>query len=232
MVLAGADHREVSYGPQAFAATYRFITGREPATTAVQPEAQVVLDGKVSGLGVDNDPARGGAVNNLPLAGAAVEVFATDAVTGERLGPARWRRVVGADGRWGPFAADGGSRYEFVVTAPGYAVTHIYRAPFVRSSAWVHLRAARAVTGAPAHESAVVFSRPRGYFGWPRDRISLDGQSPPPGVPSGVAGVAESRLVLPALPQRAVVAEFNGERIVGRNWPAADNHVVRLELHD
>jgi hypothetical protein len=27
-----------------------------------------------------------------------------------------------------------------------------------------------------------------------------------------------------------VVAEFNGERIVGRTWPATDNHIVFLEL--
>jgi triacylglycerol lipase len=27
-----------------------------------------------------------------------------------------------------------------------------------------------------------------------------------------------------------VAGEFNGERIVGRAWPAADNHVVFLEL--
>ena len=232
VVLPGADHREVSYGPQAFAATYRFITGRDPATTAVRPEARVVLDGKVSGLGVDNDPARGGTVNNLALAGALVEVFATDVVTGERIGPARWRKTVGGDGRWGPFAADAGSRYEFVVTAPGHAVTHIYRSPFPRSSALVHLRAARVEAAAAATGSVVVFKRPRGYFGWPRDRISLDGQSPPPGVSTGLAGVAESRLILPASPPRAVVGEFNGERIVGRNWPAAENRIVQLELHD
>lgn len=232
VVLSGADHREVSYGPQAFAATYRFITGREPATMAVVPEARVVLDGTVSGLGVDNDPARGGTVNNLPLVGALVEVFATDAATGERIGPARWRKTVGPDGRWGPFAADAAACYEFVVSAPGYAVTHVYRSPFVRSSALVHLRAARAVSATDAAGSVVVFRRPRGYFGWPRDRLSLDGQSPPPGVAAGVAGVAESRITLAALPQRAVVAEFNGERIVGRNWPASDNHVVQFELHD
>lgn len=47
--------------------------------------------------------------------------------------------------------------------------------------------------------------------------MSLDGISPPPGVPTGVAGVAQSRLRLPAAPARPVAAEFNGERIVGRS---------------
>jgi triacylglycerol lipase len=27
-----------------------------------------------------------------------------------------------------------------------------------------------------------------------------------------------------------VVAEFNGERVVGRSWPAANGHVSLLEL--
>jgi triacylglycerol lipase len=29
---------------------------------------------------------------------------------------------------------------------------------------------------------------------------------------------------------RSVTAEFNGERVVGRTWPAAENHVAILEL--
>jgi triacylglycerol lipase len=50
-------------------------------------------------------------------------------------------------------------------------------------------------------------------------------------VPAGVAGVAQSKLKLAAGPVRPVVAEFNGERIVGRAWPAAENRLVLIELH-
>jgi pimeloyl-ACP methyl ester carboxylesterase len=233
VVLPTIDHRETSYGPQAFAEAWRFLTGQAPATTQPQPEARVVLDGLVSGFGVGNVPAQGGAPSNLPLVGATVEVYATDAHTGERIGPARWRKTVGADGRWGPFEADGKTPYEFVVTAPGYAVAHIYRSPFVRSSNLVGLRAERSLPEADRSTGAVLrMARPRGYFGVPRDRFSFDGISPAPGVAPGVAGVADSRLKLPPGPPRAVVAEFNGERIVGRSWPAADNHSVVLELHD
>jgi pimeloyl-ACP methyl ester carboxylesterase len=231
VVLPGIDHRETSYGPQAFAAAYRFITGSEPATTAVLPEARVVLDGKVSGLGVGNDPAKGGTVNNLPLVGATVEVYATDPTTGERQGAARWRKTVGEDGHWGPFTADAGSRYEFVISAPGYSTTHIYRSPFPRSSTVVNLRTERLADADRSAGSVVSFSRPRGYFGLPRDRITLDGATPAPGIPTGVAGVAVSKLKLPAGPQRAVVGSFNDESIVGRTWPAANNHLVVLELH-
>lgn len=231
VVIPGIDHRETSYGPQAFAAAYRFITGRAPAVTEPVPEARVVLDGKVTGLGLDNDPTKGGMVTNLPLAGATVEVYATDAATGERQGAAKHRRTVGADGRWGPFEAQAGQAYEFVVAAPGYATTHVYRSPFARSSALVHLRAEVLAAADRDAGSVVTLTRPRGYFGLPRDTIVLDGQAPAPGIPPGVAGVAVSKLKIPTGALRAVPAEFNGERIVGRNWPASENRVVFLELH-
>jgi hypothetical protein len=61
-----------------------------------------------------------------------------------------------------------------------------------------------------------------------RDKMSFDGQTPPPGVVPG-AGVASSKIKLPAA-ARPVVAEFNGERVVGRTWPTADNQLAILEL--
>jgi hypothetical protein len=45
-----------------------------------------------------------------------------------------------------------------------------------------------------------------------------------------VAGVSAAKLKLLDAPSRAIAGEFNGERIVGRAWPVADNHVVFLEL--
>jgi len=83
VVIPGIDHRETSYGPLAFAAMYRFLTGREPATRTPVAEARVTLAGKVSGLGIDNRPGSGNFANNLPLAGATVEVYATDRRSGE-----------------------------------------------------------------------------------------------------------------------------------------------------
>ena len=232
VVIAGIDHRETSYSPKAFAATYRFITGRTPATTAVTPESTVVLDGKVSGLGLDNLPGKGSYRNNLPLVGATVEVYRTDARTGERAGPALHRKVVAADGRWGPFTTDNRATLEFVVAAPGYATTHVYRSAFARSSDLVNLRAERIADSDRDAPAVVAMTRPRGYFGLPRDQILLDDRSPPAGIPSGVASVASAKARLPDATPRSVIGEFNGERIVGRSWPTADNHVVLLELHD
>ncbi len=229
VVIPGIDHRETSFSPQAFERAHRFITGRAPATLAATPEAKPVLNGKVSGLGLNN--AQGNFVNNLPLDGATVEVFATDADSGERVGPAVHRKTVGADGLWGPFSADGKTPLEFVIIMPGYATTHIYRAPFTRSSNLVHLRAERLVDADKAAGSVLIFTRPRGYFGVGRDTMSFDGASPPPGVSAGVAGVSQSKLRVAPGPARAVAAEFNGERIVARSWPTAENRVVVMELH-
>jgi triacylglycerol lipase len=117
-----------------------------------------------------------------------------------------------------------------VISAAGYATTHIYRSPFPRSSAIVNLRAEKILETDRDAAAIVTLTRPRGYFGVPRDQISLDGQSPPPGVPPGVAGVASSKLKLPDAAGRTVVGVFNDERIVGRTWPVANNEFSVLEL--
>lgn len=223
VVLPGRDHREVSYHADAFAETFRFIAGRAPATTDVRSEARVLLDGRVSAPGT-----------NVPLPGATIEVHAVDAATGERQGPPLLRRTVGADGRWGPLELSSTQPVEFVLSATGYATSHVYRGPFPRSSSVVHLRADRIADADRDAAAVVTLARPRGYFGLPRDRIVLDGQSPAPGIPPGVAGVASSKVKLRET-GRAVVGEYTTEggrteRLVGRAWPLAENHVVTLEL--
>jgi len=227
IVIAGVDHRETVYSPQSFDAMFRFITGRAPTTLAIVPEGRVVLDGTLSGLGPDDRTGKD--PTNLPLVGATLEVYATDAATGARLGPALHRKTIGADGRWGPFVADGTARYEFVIAAAGYATTHIYRSPFPRSSRFVSLHPERLADADRAARSLVTMNRSRGYFGIGRDRISLDSASPPAGVAAGVPSVSTA-VARVADGERAIVGEFNDERIVGRTWPVADNHVVVLEL--
>jgi pimeloyl-ACP methyl ester carboxylesterase len=231
LVLPGLDHREVAFHRDAFALAYRFLAGVPPKTLEIIPEPQVELDGRVSGYGLNNDPTRGDFVTNLPLAGATVEVFTVNPQTGERIGPAVHRQNIGAEGQWGPLKADPKAFYEFVVDAPGYAITHIYRSPFPRSSRYVHLRAERLSEIDRDAAAVVILTRPRGYFGVPRDRIVLDGQSPPPGIPEGVPSVSTAKLKLTSDVGRPVVGEFNGERIAGRAWPAAGRHLVMLELH-
>ncbi|CAM5780325.1 alpha/beta fold hydrolase [Rhizobacter fulvus] len=227
VVIAGIDHRETAYSAKAFEQMFRFVTGKPPVSLAITPETRVVLDGRVSGyLGY---APQGVVPTNLPLVGATLEIYATNPATGERLGGPVHRKTIGADGQWGPFDADPQARYEFVLAAPGYATTHIYRSPFPRSSAVVNLRVEKILDTDKDAAAVVIMTRPRGYFGLPRDQISLDGKAPP-GVAQGVAGVASSKLKLTDGASRAVVGVFNDERVVGRTWPVANNELSYLEL--
>ncbi|WP_382155163.1 alpha/beta fold hydrolase [Hydrogenophaga sp. ANAO-22] len=230
VVLPRVDHRETSFSPAAFDAMHRFITGQAPRTLAITAQTPVVLNGKVTGLGVSpTDPASGNETNNLPVPGAQLTVYATDPATGERLGAAVHSKTVGADGLWGPFTAQPGVAHEFVISAPGYATTHIYRSPFPRGSELIHLRAERIAAADRSAKSIVTFTRPRGYFDAARDTMSFDGKALP-GVPPAGAGVSSSKLLSTQDGTRLVAAEFNGEKLAGRTWPAADNHVAILEL--
>ena len=231
-VLPRVDHRETSFSPAAFDTTYRFITGQAPKTLSVTTQTPVVLNGKLTGLGlVPTDPASGNQVNNLPLPGAQLLVYATDAASGLRQGQAVHSKTVGTDGLWGPFAAQKGVPYEFVISAPGYATTHIYRSPFPRSSELIHLRAERIPAADKAAKATVTLTRPRGYFDAQRDSMSFDGKALP-GVPPSGAGVSTSKIQVMEDGARTVAASFNGEKIAGRTWPVAENHLTILELTD
>ena len=231
VVLPGRDHRETSYHPEAFAAAYRFVTGRAPTASAplyITPQDSVQLSGLVTGF-------TGAGPSNLPLGGAHLQVYATDPSTGERRGAALVDQTIAADGRWGPLRTDSRTPLEFVLDAPGSAVSHTYRAPFSRSSDIVHLHPERTIADADKDAAAIVsFSRPRAYFGLPRDVVLINGE-PATGIPPGVAGVASSKRKLAAAGQM-VSGEFRSgaiqERIVGRSWPAAGRHVTVLELHE
>ncbi|MFZ6649730.1 twin-arginine translocation pathway signal [Undibacterium sp. TJN25] len=234
IVIAGLDHRETSYSPAAFAAAYKFITGAAPASLEIKPEARVRLSGKVSGLGADpKNAASGNYGNNLPLPGAQLDIYAVETAAGKspgaRIGGAAYSKHIGSDGLWGPFDTQPGTAYEFVISAPGYAVTHIYRSPFPRSSNIVHLRAERIADSDKEAKSIVILTRPRGYLDAARDKMLLDGKAPP-GLPPAGAGLSASKLKLPVNAQRSISAEFNGEKVYGQTWDATQGHLVFLEI--
>lgn len=230
-VLPRVDHRETSFSPEAFDASWRFLTGEAPRTLQPVAESSIVLSGRVTGLGVDPlNPASGSFSNNLPLVDASLSVFAVDTETGARRGAAAWTQTIAQEGRWGPFTAQPGTAYEFALSAPGYATTHIYRSPFARSSSVVQLRPERVAEADRDAKALVVFTRPRGYFDVQRDTMRFDGQAALPGVPPQGAGVSSSKIKLASEAPRAVPAEFNGERVVGQSWPAVQGHVSVLEL--
>lgn len=218
VVLEGLDHREVAFHKLAFAAQYEFITGKPPATLFIAQEPLPTLNGRVTGM------AEGGLYTNLPVSGAEVEIYETDAKTGERRSTVPvHRKTTGADGQWGPFVARSDALYEFVLRMEGQPTTHTYRSPFLRSSDVVHLRPQPLAKGDEAG-AVVIMSRPRGYFGVGRDKFTLDGKVPP-GINDGVPGVSVGRLAFDTSP-RTVMAVFNNEAIPVRTWPAKDNHIV------
>jgi len=224
LVLGAVDHRETAFHPRAFREIYKFIAGREPDRIAITPEAEVKLSGLVMGT-------PGGVQTNRPVAGAAVEIYRVSPDTGERIGGAIHASQSAEDGRWGPAQVDPSWHLEIVLTAAGSTTTHFYRSPFPRSSDIVHLRAARPLGAADAGAGAVVLiSRPRGYFGLPRDVVLLDGKEPTD-VKAGVPTDAVSTLRLSAAEAgRPVTALFNQERIVARAWPASENRIAVAEL--
>ena len=226
LVLGTIDHRETGFHPRAFREIFKFIAGREPARISIAPEPEVKLGGLVTG-------SAAGAPTNRPVADAKVEVYRVAPETGERIGGAIYTVKTGADGQWGPAQVEPNWPLEIVLTTSGAPVTHAYRSPFPRSSDVVHLRAGRALGPADAGAGAVVMmSRPRGYFGLPRDIVLLDGKEPAdvkPGVPTD----SLTTLRLPATEiGRPVVALFNQERIVARAWPAAENRISVAEFTD
>ena len=224
LLLGAVDHRETAFHPRAFREIYKFISGREPDRIAVTPETEVRLSGLVTGT-------PGGVQTNRPVAGASVEVYRVSPETGERAGGPIHSSQTAADGRWGPAQADPSWYLEIVLTAAGSTTTHFYRSPFPRSSDIVHLRAARPLGAADAGAGAVVLmSRPRGYFGIPRDVVLFDGKEPAD-VKAGVPTDSTSTLRLSdAEIGRPVTALFNQERIVARAWPASENRIAIAEL--
>jgi triacylglycerol lipase len=146
-----------------------------------------------------------------------------------------WAFITGAPPRQTRIEPEAQVALDGSIGAAGMATSHVYRSPFPRSSFVVHFRPERLADADKAAKAVVSVVRPRGYFGVPRDRIELDGK-PASGIPSGVAGVAASRLRLQDEPGRPVVGAYESgtirERIAGRTWPAAENRLTVLELHD
>jgi len=50
LVLDHIDHRETAFSPRAFAEMYAFVVGHAPTRIAILPEAQVTLNGAVTGV--------------------------------------------------------------------------------------------------------------------------------------------------------------------------------------
>ena len=223
LVLPGLDHREVAFHKLAFAEMHEFLFGRPANTLFIAPERQPVLNGRVTAL-ADGIPT------NLPVAGAAIEIYEIDGRTGERrTAVAAHRKVTGEDGTWGPFRASIETYYEIVLAVSGNPITHFYRSPFLRSSDAVNLRPAQFARGEAEAPAVVVMTRPRGYFGHGRDQFLLDNKVPA-GINEGVPATSAARAAFEAEPRRTVICAFNNEIIPARTWPARENRIAVAEF--
>jgi hypothetical protein len=205
---------------------FKAITGSIPAMVTVKAEDKPVLNGEVSGWA-------NGEGTNLPLAGAKVTVYATDAATGARMGEPVHTKTVGADGMWGPFEAKPDQPYEFVIEAEGYPVQHIYRSPFPRGSRYVNLRPYPLDKSAEDKAAAIHMMRPRGYFGV-QDTVTFDGEKAPGIDDNPVPHIWKVVKAFDSAGDVTVTGRFAGgetdETIAAKAWPV-DGHVAWIELH-
>jgi pimeloyl-ACP methyl ester carboxylesterase len=129
--LPGQAHVEVATSEESFAAQYEFLVGEAPEVVDIEPQAEPV---ELAGRAV-NFPA------NTGRAGARLDVWEVDAATGARTADTPHASyTLGADGSFGPFTAEPGTHFEWVLSAPDSDVQHhLYLQPYWRSSHLVRL---------------------------------------------------------------------------------------------
>lgn len=129
--LPAKDHYEVATSEETFTAMYTFFRGAPPANATIVPDGRRQVEGRALSLG-----------ENVPLAGATINVYPLDGATGFRLsGTPAHVFTSDAEGYWGSFGADEGRYYEFEVVPGGTGrKLHYYREPFIASDRFVYLR--------------------------------------------------------------------------------------------
>lgn len=126
------DHVMVCTSDESFEAIYTFFNdGEKPKTMKIEPEAETLIAGFVKSYG-----------QNVPCGGAKVEVWEVARATGRRTSDKPlFTSTTSEDGRWGPFRAQPGQYYEFVVYDKALAKPrHVYREPFSHTDALAYFR--------------------------------------------------------------------------------------------
>jgi len=171
----GFDHLQTALHPLAFAAMFKFLTGREPDTEIVESPA-LKIEGRVFDVDQEGIP-----VNRVPE-GARVSAFVVDAATGSRLGGVLPATASGRDGRWGPVMPKSSQFLEIELATAEHGTTHLYYPPFPRSSDIVNIRpvSRKAVDAiVPGQKLAepcfAMMRRSTAYFGPARDKFDIDG---------------------------------------------------------
>lgn len=131
--LQEPDHLEVATCAPGFRAILDFVLsgGQRPPVAAGGKPKRWLVSGKAVVLG-----------ENTPLAGAQVEAWAYDTLTGRRLSdvPA-WSGLADSTGRWEGFEAPSGTAYTFVLRPRQGRVVQYFLGPVRYHSRFTYLRA-------------------------------------------------------------------------------------------
>jgi pimeloyl-ACP methyl ester carboxylesterase len=157
-MLPGQAHVEVATSFESFLMQFKFLTGRDPAVTAiVKQDTPVVISGRAV-----NFP------ENTGRAGTMLEVWEIDPQTGHRTGAAALATfAINETGNWGPVTVDPDKYYEMVLSADGSKQHHFYFQRFLRSTPFVRLLSgppdtpARMNTNVSDDHSTLIVSRMR-----------------------------------------------------------------------
>lgn len=130
-------HTEAVTSAESFVWQYKFLTGKEPATTLVLPEPPGLVE--IAGRAL-NYPANAG------IEGATVRLYEVNSAMGARkFSTPDAEVVVDATGNFGPWPVNGQQRYEINVirqSATGTDQRHFYYEPFIRSDYLLRLNIA------------------------------------------------------------------------------------------
>lgn len=219
IVLAGLDHREVAFHPDAFREMYRFVTGKPPETMEVLAEQQPRISGLVTGFGA-------GVATNLPLAGVHLRIFALQVGSAQRVAKPAYEVVTREDDAWGPFPVDPSRNCEFVMEHDGRQVS-IFKSPIPRSTSLLNLRFYPPSTKVPVDQPSLLVHRPQGYFSRERDPVQVNGQ-PAQEIPDGLP--VEDSFVLARPEAQNLKIELRGEVIYARPAQVNAGHYATAEL--
>ncbi len=166
-------HVQIATSSESFVEMYKFFMGSTPTTDQIVPEAcgQIQLSGRAIFF-----------PSNTGVGTGSLEIWKVNGATGERIGatPQATYALTGTgpvDGAWGPFNAENGQNYEFVIIRSGARPHHFYAEPFVRSDHLIRLLTSP--TGGIGDlmernmiSSALVISRQKEF--WGNDATSND----------------------------------------------------------
>jgi hypothetical protein len=157
------SHTQVVTSTETFVEIYEFFRGQPPATTRItaQPAGHISLSGRAVLF-----------PTNVGVAGARVEAYLLNPLTGHRLSPRPvFSQVLPTDGSFGPMRALGLARYEFTIVREGAATHHFYFQPFLRTDRLIRLltgvpgQGLDALTDKSDHHTNLTISRNKEWWG-------------------------------------------------------------------